>query len=97
MVLFREQGGGGRLEPGRPIRALSVLKWLGAVAGIAGALLIALNIGGTIVGIGFIFFAVSALAWVIAGWRMGELSLVAMHGVFLAINLLGLWRWMIAG
>ena len=59
---------------------MTALKWLGAAAGIAGALLIALNIGGTIVGIGFIFFAVSAAAWVIAGWRMGELSLVAMHG-----------------
>ncbi len=76
-------------------KSLISAKWLGTVAGIAGALLIALNVGGTIVGIGFIFFAVSA-AWVVAGWRMGEPSLVAMHGVFLAINLLGIWRWLIA-
>jgi len=27
---------------------------------------------------------------------MGEPSLVAMHGVFLVINLLGIWRWLIA-
>ena len=53
---------------------------------------VALNIGGTIVWIGFVFFAVSAAAWVVAGWHMGEPSLVAMHGVFLAINLLGIWR-----
>ena len=72
------------------------LKWLGTVAGIAGALLIALNVGGTIVGIGFIFFAVSAAAWVVAGWRMGEPALVAMHAAFLAINLLGIWRWLVA-
>ncbi len=71
------------------------LKWLGTVAGIAGALLVALNVGGTIVGIGFVFFAVSATAWVVAGWRMGEPSLVAMHGVFLVINLLGIWRWLV--
>ena len=45
-------------------------------------------------GIGFVFFAVSAVAWVVAGWSMGEPSLVAMHGVFLAINLLGIWRWL---
>ena len=43
--------------------SLQALKWLGTVAGIAGALLIALNVGGTIVGIGFMFFAVSATAW----------------------------------
>jgi len=79
-----------------PVLGLAVLKWLGTVAGIVGALLVALNIGGTIVGIGFVFFAVSAASWVVAGWRMGERSLVAMHGVFLAINLLGIWRWLIA-
>jgi len=33
-------------------RGLQVLKWLGTVAGIVGALLIALNVGGTVVGIG---------------------------------------------
>ncbi len=56
-------------------RRVTELKWLGTVAGIAGALLIALNVGGTIVGIGFIFFAVSATAWVVAAWRMGFLRL----------------------
>ena len=76
-------------------RRLTALKWLGTVAGIVGALLVALNVGGTSVGGGFIFFAISAAAWVVAGWRMGEPSLVAMHGVFLAINLLGIWRWLV--
>ena len=33
---------------------------------------------------------------VVAGWRLGEPSLVAMHGVFLAINLLGIWWWLVA-
>ena len=41
--------------------------------------MIALNVGGTIVGIGFVFFAISAAAWVATGWRMGELSLVAVY------------------
>ncbi len=76
-------------------KSLTSAKWLGTVAGIVGALPVALNIGGTIVGIGFVFFAVSATAWVVAGWRMGEPSLVAMHGVFLVINLLGIWRWLV--
>ena len=92
MVLHQDRGRGGWLVTGRPARAMSALKWLGTAAGITGAVLIALNIGGTIVGIGFVLFAVSALSWVIAGWRMGEMSLVAMHGVFLAINLVGVWR-----
>ena len=46
----------------RSTKSLTSAKWLGTVAGVAGALLIALNVGGTIVGIGFIFFAVSATA-----------------------------------
>ncbi len=52
-----------------------MLKWLGTIAGIAGAVLIVLNICGHIVHIGFVFFAVSALSSVIAGWRIGEMSL----------------------
>ena len=53
-------------------KSLTSAKWLGTVAGIAGALLIALNVGGTIVGIGFVFFAVSAASWVVAGWPHGR-------------------------
>ncbi len=79
----------------RSTKSLTSAKWLGTGTGIAGALLVALNDGGTIVGIGFVFFGVSAAAWVVAGWRMGEPSLVAMHGVFLVINLLGIWRWLV--
>ena len=75
----------------RSTKSLTSAKWLGTVAGIVGALLVALNIGGTIVGVGFIFFAVSATAWVIAGWRMGQPSLVAMPGGFLASNIVGVW------
>ena len=44
----------------------------GTIAGIAGTVLVALNIGGNIVGIDF---AMSALSSVIAGWRIGERSL----------------------
>ncbi len=38
----------------RSTKGLTSAKWPGTVAGTAGALLIALNVGGTIVGIGFI-------------------------------------------
>ncbi len=36
----------------RSTKSLTSAKWLGTVAGIVGALLVALNVGGTIVGIG---------------------------------------------
>jgi hypothetical protein len=36
-------------------------------------------------------FGPAARAWVVADWGTGELSLVAMHGVFLAIKMLGIW------
>ena len=63
-----------RPRPGRLVRDRQAgevtigAQMAGTIAGIAGAVLVALNIGGNIVGIGF---AVSALSWVIAGWHIG--------------------------
>ena len=76
----------------RSTKSLTSAKWLGTVAGIAGALLIALNVGGTIVGIGFVFFAVSAAAWVVAGWRMGEPALIASWSDAHCVIIVGNWE-----
>jgi hypothetical protein len=47
---------------------------------------IALNVAGPIVRIGFILFAVLAAAWVVVGWRIGELSPVTAQRLFLATS-----------
>ena len=69
-------------------------KWLGTAAGIAGATVIALNL--PISGWGFVLFLVSSVSWIVAGLRMGENSLALLHAAFTAINVLGIYRWLIA-
>ena len=72
---------------------MAALKWLGAAAGIAGATIIALNL--PISGWGFVLFLVSSISWTVAGLRMREHSLALLHAAFTAINLLGIYRWLI--
>jgi len=71
---------------------LPSLKWLGTVAGILGALLIAANI--LISGWGFVLFLVSSLSWTAAGLVMRDRPLVALNATFTAINVLGIVRWL---
>ncbi len=70
-----------------------MLKWSGTITGLAGAALLALNI--PISGWGWVLFAVSALAWTIAGLVMREYSLVMLQGGFLAVDLIGIYRWLV--
>ncbi len=72
---------------------MKFLKWTGTAAGIAGATVIALNL--SISGWGFVLFLVSSVSWTVAGLRMREQSLVALQAAFTAINLLGIYRWLI--
>ena len=73
-------------------RLLDLLKWLGTVAGIAGALWIAMNLPSS--GWGFSLFLLSSACWGTAALLMGETSLLLLQGVFTAINVLGIWRWL---
>lgn len=69
------------------------LKWLGTVAGILGALLVASNIPAS--GWGFVLFLVSSLAWTAAGAAMREPSIWVLNLTFTAINVLGVVRWLL--
>ncbi len=72
---------------------MAALKWLGTATGIAGGTVIALNLPFS--GWGFVLFLISSVSWTIAGLRMRENSLVVLQGAFTAINLLGIYRWLI--
>jgi hypothetical protein len=71
--------------------ALRAAKWIGAGAGISGAVLIALNLG--VVGYGFVLFLASSLLWSVVGLVQREPSLVVLQGAFTAINVMGVYRW----
>jgi nicotinamide riboside transporter PnuC len=75
-------------------RLLEALKWLGTAAGIAGAAWIALNLPSS--GWGFSLFLLSSVSWGTAALLMGETSLLLLQAVFTAINVLGIWRWLLA-
>ena len=55
--------------------------------------MLALNI--PISGWGWVLFAFSALAWTIAGLVMREYSLVVLQGGFFAVDLVGIYRWLV--
>ena len=73
---------------------LTFLKWIGTALAIVGALAIALNIPYS--GWGFVAFLVSSVCWSIAGFMMKEPSLIVLQGTFVVINLIGIYRWLIA-
>ncbi|MBI4968217.1 MAG: hypothetical protein HZC25_08885 [Rhodospirillales bacterium] len=68
-----------------------VAKWIGTASGVAGALIIALNLG--VVAYGFMLFLVSSVLWAIVGWVQREAALVVLQGAFTLINVLGIVRW----
>jgi hypothetical protein len=78
-------------SPAAPL--LSALKWFGTITGIVGAGILALNL--PISGWGWILFALSSASWTVAGLVMREWSLTLLQGGFLAVDLVGIWRWLI--
>jgi hypothetical protein len=78
-----------RMEPG----TAKAVRWLAAITGMMGGVLLAINV--PISGWGFVFFAVSSAAWVVAGYVMHVKSLIAVNTVLLLINCVGIWRWLL--
>jgi drug/metabolite transporter (DMT)-like permease len=75
-------------------QTISLAKWAGTAFGVAGATLIALNL--PISGWGFILFLVSSASWTVAGVMMREHSLILLNAAFTVINVIGIYRWLIA-
>lgn len=72
---------------------LSGAKWFGSACGVAGAIMIALNLGLVIYGFGL--FLISSVLWSVIGWLQRETSLVVLQGTFTnIINVVGIYRWL---
>ena len=69
-----------------------VTKWVGTIAGIAGAVLIALNIG--IVGYGFVLFLISSVLWSAVAMVQRDASLFVLQGAFVLVDVIGVARWL---
>ncbi|KKN85118.1 hypothetical protein LCGC14_0282870 [marine sediment metagenome] len=69
------------------------LEWIGAIAGIAGAMMIASNTG--LSPYGWIGFAISSSTLAVFSYNLKAWGLLSLQICFCATNAVGLWRWLI--
>jgi hypothetical protein len=69
------------------------MKWIGTALQLAGCILLASNIAAS--PYAYPVMAAGSILWTIAAVRMRETSLALLNLGFTAINLLGIWRWLL--
>lgn len=69
-----------------------MMKWFGSLTGVIGALMLAMN--NDYSGYGYIFFLLSSLSLTYEFYRDKLSSMVLQQSVFLAINSLGTYQWL---
>ena len=75
----------------RTIINYKILEMIGAVCGVAGAVLVSLNIPQS--KYGFVLFLISSVLLGIVSWQRKMQYLLTMQMVFLGINAVGIFRW----
>jgi hypothetical protein len=68
--------------------------WVAPAATMVAAIMTASNLGARVTGWGFAVFAVGSVAWVVVALATGQQNLLWTNGFLLAVNLLGVWRWL---
>lgn len=68
-------------------------QWIGSALGIAGALLLAMNIQWS--AYGWISFLLSNFAWILFAYRKQLWSMVVMQLVFTGTSVLGIYQWIL--
>lgn len=71
------------------------LEWFGAIGAILSAGLIAADLGRRVTGWAFVLFVVVSIAWIVAGLLSGTMPLVVQNGLLLAVNLYGVWQYLL--
>jgi hypothetical protein len=73
-----------------------IIQWAATITGITAAIMVAGKFSGKITGWGFVVFTASSVAWVTFGVMKGETPLTLQNAVLFVINLIGVWRYLIA-
>ena len=68
--------------------------WVAPVATTIAAIVVAMNLGSRITGVGFIIFCIGAVGWVGVGYYDGKPTLMWQNAFLLIINIIGVWRWL---
>lgn len=74
---------------------IEIIRWIAAGAAMAAAVIVAARITNRITGVGFIIFTASSSLWIAAGFLSGTPSLVVQNVILTAVNLFGVYRWLI--
>src|SRR6478672_2237354 len=72
------------------------LEWIAAVGTIIAAFLVASDFGRRVTGWGFVLFAVVAVVWVVYSLLNNTIPLAVQNGILLAINLWGVWQYLLS-
>lgn len=71
------------------------VKWFASGSGIIAAFMISLDVGRRVTGWGFVLFVASSIAWFTGAWLTEDWALGTQNSVLFAINLLGVYRYLI--
>jgi hypothetical protein len=75
---------------------VTLLQWYGAAAGALAALVVSLDLGRKVTGIGFVIFVTSSMALIAWGFLNREAKGIGTQNiVLLAINLIGVYRYLV--
>lgn len=72
-----------------------IVKWAASISGILAALMVSLDLGRRITGFGFVLFVGSSICWFAGAWMTEDWALGTQNTVLFAINLLGVYRYLI--
>jgi hypothetical protein len=71
-----------------------MLRTVAAVTTVVAAALVASNLNARVTVAGFSIFIVASIAWMVDGYLESKSSLIIQNAILLAINVLGVWRWL---
>ena len=72
------------------------LEWVAAIGTMIAAGMIAADLGRKATGWGFVLFCAVAITWIVSGLTSGAMPIAAMNAILLAINLWGVWRYLLS-
>ncbi len=75
------------------ISALNIMEWSGAMIAVIAAIMLALNV--SISPWAFVLYFISSLILAIWGWYSGAYAIALQNVIFIGINSLGIYRWLI--
>ena len=72
-----------------------MLGYVAMTAGTLAAIMLSANSGRRVTGYGFVIFSISSITWVLYALQDGETPLILQNAVYTAINMFGVYRWLI--